>query len=48
MTPNRCRCGFPLTEDDKKCVACLPAQFRVTTGRYNQSIIESMLNEASS
>jgi hypothetical protein len=47
MTKNRCRCGFPLNEDNRKCIACLPAELRITTGRYNHSLIESMLMESS-
>jgi hypothetical protein len=46
MTEERCRCGFPLSENYRKCIACLPPQLRMTTGRYNHSIIESMLKDS--
>jgi hypothetical protein len=45
MKDYRCQCGFPLNEE-RKCIACLPSQFRITTGRYNQSFIESLLNDS--
>lgn len=45
MTEHRCQCGFPLNEE-RRCIACLPPQFRMIIGRYNHSMIETLLNKS--
>jgi hypothetical protein len=46
MNKERCRCGFPLLDKEEICIACLPPRFRMTIGRYNLQIIESVIEDS--